>query len=50
VDCSSPGSSVPGISQTRNWLLLLLLLLEWVAISFSRFLKFSFCFIKVTQA
>ena len=28
VDCSSPGSSVHGISQTR--------ILEWVAISFSR--------------
>ena len=28
VDCSPPGSSVPGISQAR--------ILEWVAISFSR--------------
>ena len=28
VDCSSPGSSVPGILQAR--------ILEWVAISFSR--------------
>ena len=28
MDCSSPGSSVHGISQTRN--------LEWVVISFSR--------------
>ena len=28
VDCSLPGSSVPGISQAR--------ILEWVAISFSR--------------
>ena len=28
MDCSPPGSSVPGISQTR--------ILEWVAISFSR--------------
>ena len=27
VDCSPPGSSVPGISQAR--------ILEWVAISFS---------------
>ena len=28
MDCSSPGSSVHGISQTR--------ILEWVAISYSR--------------
>ena len=28
TDCSSPGSSVPGISQTR--------IMEWVTISFSR--------------
>jgi len=28
MDCSPPGSSVPGISQARIW--------EWVAISFSK--------------
>ena len=31
VDCSLPGSSVPGISQAR--------ILEWVAISFSNFFE-----------